>query len=115
VQYLEHGVGVPRPSPRLGAERRAPGGGELVELRAAVVLREPPVALDEPALLEPVQRGVERAFLDAERVVGGLGDPAADGVAVARALRERLEHEHVERALEQVEVGRGRHRSPPRI
>ena len=47
-----------------------------------------------------VQGGIERAFLDAERVVGRVLDPARDAIPMARAAGERLQDQQIERALE---------------
>jgi hypothetical protein len=52
-----------------------------------------------------MEREVERAILDVERVARGVLDPAGDGVPVARAPDEGLENERVERALDELEVG----------
>ena len=41
-----------------------------------------PLALHPPALLEAVQRGVERALADGQDVIGELLDSAGDGVPV---------------------------------
>src|SRR4051812_16295179 len=51
------------PAPLLDVELLAPGGGQLVEARPAVVLRHAPLRRDPPALLEPVERRIERALL----------------------------------------------------
>jgi hypothetical protein len=86
------------------------GAGELVEPGALALVGESPVALDEPALLEPVQGDVERAVRHVERA-SHVTDEASDPVSVAWSPREGLEDEDVERALEevdgQVESGEG--------
>ena len=64
----------------------------------------PPLRVHEAALLQPVQRGVERAVEDAERVARRLADPPRDAVAVPRPPAERLQHQHVERAEQDVEL-----------
>src|SRR5262245_64576769 len=61
-----------------------------------------------------MQRGIERAGLDLEQIVGLRADGLADAVAMSRAPLQRAEDEHVERALQQLEaavVGRLRHGS----
>ena len=102
-------VALPRGD--LALELLPAGGGELVEARALALVGEPPLALDEAALLEAVQGDVERSVRDVERAGRAVADDARDAVAVARPPRERLEHEHVERALENVDLG-GRHVVP---
>jgi len=99
------------PGRGLGAELRATLGRQLVELGFAVVLAAAPLALDPAALLEAVQGGVERAFTYGENVICELLDPSGDGVSVRGSPRERLEDEEVERALQEVEIGRARHAS----
>src|SRR5688500_17514399 len=74
----------------LGTERLPTTGREGIELRLALVLREPPLGLDRALVFEPVERGVKRAFLDAECVIRGVLDPPGDGVAVHRPPGKRL-------------------------
>ena len=50
-----------------------------------------------------MQRRVERSLTDVEHVIGELLDPPRDGIAVRGPPGERLEHQQVEGALEQVE------------
>ena len=87
AQHLEHRLGVRRPARRLGAELRSAPRRELVVLRLAVVLRESPFRLDPAAILESMQRDVECAILDVQRLVRRLADPRRDGVAVSRRRR----------------------------
>src|SRR5688500_19224041 len=101
---LADGGGVARPRHRPRAEVPAAECRELVVLRLPVVLREPPLGLDPAAFLEAVERRVERPLVDAEQGVGDLADPARDGVAVARPPRKGLQNQHVERALEEIEI-----------
>ena len=49
-----------------------------------------------------MQRGIERAVLHLEKVVGGALDVLADMVAVGGAVEESAEDEHVQGALEEV-------------
>ena len=57
---------------------------EAVEARAAVVLGDRPVGIDPAAILEAVERGIERPLLDLQKGVGALLDQPRDGVAVRR-------------------------------
>src|SRR5581483_4017827 len=90
LEDFENGARVFRPERGLGAQLLPPLGGELVVLGAAVVLGQPPLRLEPAALLHAVERGVERALLDLEPVVGGFPDPGGHGVPVARSPGEGL-------------------------
>src|SRR5438309_429119 len=75
-------------------------------LRGALPLvGEPPLAVHQPALLEAVQGDIEGTVGDVERAGRRVADDAGDAMPVARAPRDRLENEDVERALEQVDRG----------
>ena len=62
---------------------------------------------DPAAGFEPVQRGIERAFLDQDSVVGALFYQRRNGIAVQRAGSQRAEDQKVEGSPQQVEVGVG--------
>jgi hypothetical protein len=81
------------------------GAREGVELGAAVVLRRPPRGLEQPAIFEAVEGGVERALLDGEVAPGDLLDTEEDPVAVLGPERDGFEDEQVERAGKQVHRG----------
>ena len=88
----------------LARQLRLAGRGQLVVLRALVGLADAPLGLQPAALLESVQRRIERAGLDLEQIVGLGADRLADAMAVLRPPLERSENQHVERALEQFEA-----------
>ena len=71
-----------------------------VRASAALVFRPAPPGPDPSRLFHPVQRRIERAFLDSEHVVKRL-DLRGDGVAVERASPgEEGQHEEGKRPLE---------------
>src|SRR5688500_2543991 len=89
-------VPVRRLRPHFGAT----GGCQGIDPYAFPDVRLAPTRLDPPTLLHPVQRWVERSFLDAQHVIGCLLDPPRDGVAVTRTPGQGFEDEKVERSLE---------------
>src|SRR6185437_3419971 len=100
----------PVPATLLGGKLLAPRGRERVEARAAVVLRRAPRALDPVAVLEALQRRVERSVIDQQRRPRACLNGERDAVAVMGPQREDAENEQVERALQQVGAGGfGRH------
>src|SRR4051812_2942628 len=104
------GLGIALPGLRLGLELAAPFVGEAVDLRPPVVLGNPPLRLDPPPLLHPVEGRIERPLLDPQRVGGLAGDPPHHRIAVERPPRQGLEDQDVERPLQQVHLG---HRALP--
>jgi hypothetical protein len=80
--------------------------GQAVVAGAAVVLGGAPEARDPAAVLEPVQRGIERSVLDLKNIFRTVLDRVGDGVPVRGPQRQRLEHEHVEGPLEHVPLDR---------
>src|SRR5947207_2063538 len=68
---------------------------DLVELGFASELRRAPIGFDPAIPLHAVERWIERAFLDAQRVMRLLAEPTDDRVAVARTEGECLENERV--------------------
>src|SRR5688500_7706768 len=94
-----HGADDLVPPRRLFGELRAARRRQPVVARAAVVLRRPPEGGDPAAILEAMERRVERSVLDLQHVFGSLRDGVSDGVAVRRPDRQRLEDEEIERTL----------------
>src|SRR6185436_5862638 len=90
------GLGEPLPLVELTGELAAPSGGDRVIAGAAVVLGRPPGAVDVTAVLEPLERRVERSLIDVEAPLGHLLDPGADAPAVHGLERQRLEDEEVD-------------------
>src|SRR3954453_12076767 len=89
--------GQPVPLVALGAQLAPAAWSKRVETRAAVVLGGAPFGADETALLEPQQRGIERALVDLQRVLGHLFQALRDAPPVERAEGfQRAEHHEVE-------------------
>ena len=72
-------------APAAGLKREAPatGGGEAVVLGLAVVLARAPVGREPAAVLQAMERGIQRALLDLEDLFRGALDDLGDGVAVS--------------------------------
>jgi hypothetical protein len=97
------GEGVPLvlllPEPRPTESR------EAVELRPPVVLGRAPLRADPPAVLETVERRVQRTLVDLEDVRRALLDAHGDAPTVHGLVDlEDLEDEQVQRALEQIPI-----------
>src|SRR5215207_4423880 len=105
--HLENGVRQPAPVLLFDLKLLPARLCELVELGPQVVLRRAPLGRNPPLPLDAVERGVERALFHPQHVVGHQDDTLPDSVPVQRTDRERLQDEHVERALQQLCVGRG--------
>src|SRR5450432_486853 len=97
------------------AELLPPGRGDRVVARAPAGRGLAPLRSDPPLFLESLERRVERPLLDGEHIVGELLDVLGDRVAMLRLQRERLQNEHIERALEKLALGRTGHWGHPDI
>src|SRR6266545_4410929 len=93
------GGGEPFPRRGFPVELFAAGPGELVVLRPPVLIRHAPLGFDPALVLEALQRGIQRALLHQQHVVGQLPDAPGDRPAVHRLERERFENEEIERPL----------------
>src|SRR5690242_14911350 len=113
-EYLGHCRCERRPRRRFFSELLTSARRDPVVLSLPVVLGETPARFHEAALLEAVQGGIERAFLDAQRIVGHVLQPPRDAVTVRRSPRNGLEDEHIKRALQELHPIRIRcHNSRP--
>jgi hypothetical protein len=104
VENARHEGGHAVPVVGFGAELTAAGGGEAVELGLAFVVGLPPLRGDEALMLQAEERGVKRALLDGELIAGDLLDAQENAVAVERAEGDRLQDEHVEGPLHEIEL-----------
>src|SRR5678816_4689117 len=87
-----YAFGEARPALLLRRQLLLAGGRECVEPRLAILLGHAPIGAKPSVLFHPVERGVQRPFLDAEQVGGCALDVRRDGVAVHATLgRQGLE------------------------
>src|SRR5436305_487543 len=93
-------VGESLPRRAFGVELPAAGGGELVEARAAVVLRCGPRRSDPAARLESAEGRVERSIIDVENAARDCLDRLRELPAIRRASAEELENDQIEGALQ---------------
>lgn len=78
------------------------GGGEGIELGAAIVLGNLPIGFDGAFLFEFVKGRVERTVTDLQNFAGNLTEPLADGETVERFEGKDFEKEEVEGALYEI-------------
>src|SRR5688572_8323043 len=93
-----------RPAIAFGGELLLAGRGDAVELDALLRLAQRPLALHPALFFKAMERGVERSGFDLQRFGGLRGDGLPDGVAMLRSPLQRLEDEHVQRALQQLQT-----------
>jgi hypothetical protein len=80
-----------------------PAAGQLVVLRLVIGFADAPLGFQPAALLEAMQRRIERAGLDLQQIVRLRADRLADAVTMARAPLQGPKNKHVERALKKLE------------
>src|SRR4028118_2104438 len=90
----------PAPPRLLGCQLAPARVGDGVERGAAPRLVQPPLRGDQAALLDPVERRIERGLLHAETLVGHPANGLEAAVAVQRAERDGPQDQHVDRALQ---------------
>src|SRR5215472_11329530 len=78
--------------------------GQLVELGAPVVLRCAPACLNPATALQPMQRRIKRALLDAQHIGRDLLDAFRNGPPVTRPERQGLQDEEIKRPLRQIDA-----------
>src|SRR5688572_13804289 len=113
AEYTCDGFRESQPAVQFGVGDNPALARQRVELGSAVVLRHAPFRLDESLLFHPVERRIERAFLDPQGVFRKLVNAERNAVSVVRPGAEALEHQQVERALNQIEVPDGHVVFPP--
>jgi len=95
------------PALPLRGELAATLGRQRVKPRLAVLVSHSPFRFDPTLLLHAVQRRVQRAFLDAQQLIGTALDVRGDRVAVHRLPRgQRAEDQQGQCALQHVVLAR---------
>src|SRR5205814_9058242 len=92
----------PLPCLLLSHESPAAAGGERVVACAAIVLGRLPRRADEPLSLETIECWIQRPLVELEDVPRALLNALRDAPAMQGPELQRLENEHVERALKEV-------------
>src|ERR1051326_1829451 len=87
-----------RPFRELEGKLPAARRGEAIELCFAPTIGVSPLRVEPTLFFQPVERGIERPFLDLQLLVGGALDPLEGGEPVHRAPRQCLEEEEIEGA-----------------
>jgi hypothetical protein len=82
----------------------APGGGQRIESRFAVVGRRSPPGGDPATIFKALQRGIKRAVLYEEFLLRCLLDGSGDALPMLRAEDQGAQNEQVEGALEQFQA-----------
>src|SRR5206468_10445920 len=96
----------PFPPAGLVAQPLAARRREAVVPRAAVILGCAPERSDPPAILETVERRIQRPVLDLQHLVGSLLDGVRDRVPVRGAEGQGFQDQQVERPLEHFALNR---------
>src|SRR4029453_7357800 len=109
LQDQRDGVTQALPAGGFGFELAAPLAREAVELGFAAAFGGLPFGLQPAAVLQAVQRRIERALSDLERVLRDLLEALDEGVSVDGFEGGDLQNEHVERALKEVNLFMPRH------
>src|SRR6185436_4751554 len=104
VEQLVDEPGEAPPALRLLVERARTGLGDAVVLRLAIALGPLPRALDPTLLLEPDQRGIQRALIEEKRMLGHLLEPRRQSIRVLRPhRRQRAKDDEIQRALKKLD------------
>ena len=81
-----------------------PGGRKAIIPGAAAVLRDLPFGGDPAFDLQALECRIERAELDIQGLVRSAANGLGDAIPMQRSEEESAEHQHVERALQQVHI-----------
>ena len=104
LENLRHRAGQPIPIRFLAGQLLAALRRQLIELRLSPVARLAPLRFEPAALLQAVQRGIERALLDLQNFLGNLPDSLGDAVPVNRTKRDNLQDQQVQCSLQEIRL-----------
>src|ERR1035438_6916268 len=94
LQYVSYSGGHGQPAGLLVVKLAAALSGDFIETRAPFVFGSHPFGANPAGLFHAVQRGIERALLHAQNVVGHGLDMAGDAIPVDRsAAGENFQHQ----------------------
>src|SRR5262245_1400164 len=94
----------PAPGRDLLVKPRPPASGQLVVLRAPVVVRRAPRRLDPPAALQSMKRRIQGALADIQGCGRDLMEALRDCPPVSRLERQRFQNQEIECALGKIEL-----------
>src|SRR5438093_13157418 len=97
-----HSRRQPLPAFQLAFELFPPLAGQRVELCIASEIGRLPFGADPALMLETMQRGIQRALSDRQRVAREELDALGDAPAVQRRAGDGLPDEQIQGALEQI-------------
>src|SRR5262249_11920430 len=116
VQDALDGFRELRPARAFSGQMLFPRGGQAIGLDPLIVLGDLPLRTNPLLPLQPVKRRIERTGVYLQRLVGIGSDRLADAVAMLWPPLQRLQDEHVQRPLQQLDpvlVSRFHLRFPP--
>src|ERR1051326_2685156 len=82
----------------------ASGAGQRVILRLALVFAFTPFGRDPAFMFQPVQGRVKRSLRDLQRILRNLLNAEQDAVAMQRPERHGFQNQHVQSALEDIDL-----------
>src|SRR4051812_19430466 len=101
-QHLAHGGGQFLPRFLLNLKLAASALRELVKLCFTIIFGSAPLRIDPSAALQAVQRGIERALLNAQQVAGHLLNALRYSPAVERLQGNSAEDQQIKCALRKI-------------
>ena len=76
--------------------------GQFVVARPAIVIGHAPLRLDPTLRFQTIERGIKRTLFNVQNILRHLLNAIGDREPVPRIMLERLQDQHVERAVNEV-------------